>query len=305
MAFSCLAMADVADDIPCQPALLRHEKKSKFMANGLISNGYQSLSKARRLLANDLDSDFMNSLFSEDKIIEVETNPSLMFTSPYLSGKYLLYGLQFSSTQRNQANPEIQMFATDSKLFILQSAYSLNSYIDIGLQLRSQTDNIVKKTFRLVDLGTDNGKNLLKPQTYSRVFAEPGFAVTLNNWRFSVLGAGLIVSGDTKGDFEDTAEAQAGVGYSTTVGDGLLDLYVDYKSLTYLEKPEEKFHSGLRYRYGALSLLGGLDYFGVSGGVLFSIEKLYSGIIYSTSQVPWRPSEEYAQTTYIELGWQL
>lgn len=306
MAFSCLALDAIPDDLPCQPALLQLERKSRFVASGSISNGFQSLTKARRILSNDLDAAFLNDLFTKDQIIEVETNPAMLFASRYLSAKYLLYGLQFYSTQRNQSNPELELFASESKQLIVQSSYPLSSHVFVGLQLRSQQDKVVQKSFRLVDLGTDNGKELLKPAEYSRVFAEPGAIVLWNGFKFSVFGANLAVaSNDSAGLLPERPEAQWGSSYQMPLYSGSLDLTLDYKSLSYTESNDQKLHSGLRYRYGALSLLAGADSWGLSSGILFSIEKLYAGILYSTSQLPWRRAEEYAQTTYIEIGWQL
>ncbi len=305
VAFSCLAWDNIPDDLPCQPAFLPLQKKPRFVANGLISNGYQSFAKARRLLANDIDAEFMNGLFTQDKILEVEANASMHFLSQYVSAKYLLYGLQYYSTQRNQANPQLEMYAAESKQWVVQTGYPISQMFLVGLQLRSQSDKIVNKAFRLTELGTDSGKELLKPKEYSRLLAEPGVALNGSNWKLSVLGANLLVDGDNTEEIEEKPEAQVGASYEFPAFSGKMDLSVDYKSLSYTEDPDQKLHWGARYQYGVLSLLGGVDSWGLSGGLFFSIEKIYSGILYSTSQVPWRKSEEYAQTTYIELGWQL
>jgi hypothetical protein len=257
------------------------------------------------LLSNDLDSEFLSDLFSQDRILEVEANASMHFISQYVSAKYLLYGLQFYSTQRNQSDPQIDMLATESKQWIVQTGYQFSPIVSVGLQLRSQQDKIVRKSFRLADLGTDNGKDLLKPKDYSRLYAEPGIVLGGSDLKLSLLGAGLLVDGETTDDINERGEAQVGASYGFAALSGRVDLSVDYKSLTYTEEDSQKLHWGARYKYGALSLLGGVDAWGVSGGLFFSIEKIYSGILYSTSQVPWRKSEEYAQTTYIELGWQI
>lgn len=304
MAFSCLALPQIPDDLPCQPALLQKEKDPRFAINLPISNGYASTVKARRLLANDLDAEFMDSLFKEDKILEVEGNPSLMFSSRYIAAKYL-YGLQYYSTQRNQANPEIQMQVAESKQFILQSSYAVWSNVYIGGQFRNQQDKMIQKSFRLVDLGTDNGKDLLKPVDYGRLFFEPGIAATVKDTTLSVFGANIQIAGDRERPINDGAEAQFGISQEISILSGTMNIALDYKSLSYSERDDQKVHFGTRYKYGALNLLAGVDSWGLSGGMLFSIEKLYAGILYSTSQIPWRSSSDYANTTYIELGWQL
>lgn len=307
-AFSCLAVTELPDDIPCQPALVRLEKKPRFAANGYISNGYQSLSKARRILSGDLDAELMNSLFAEDQILEVETSASMYFTSSYLAGKYVPYGLQFYSTQRNQANPELEVFAAESKQFVFQTGLNLTRSILLGLQVRSQQNKIVDRAFRLVDLGTDSGKELLKPKESSHFYVEPGAAWVSDAWKFSVLGAGLAVGGSEEDPVRslNRPELQLGASYEARISSSIVDWSLDIRGLDEtVEKDEHKIHGGVRLRYGALSLLGGLDAYGLSGGMLFSIEKVYSGIVYSTSQVPWRVSDEFVQTVYIELGWQL
>lgn len=305
MAFSCLAVPELIDDLNCQPAFLPLEKKSKFSANGSISNGYQSLTKGRRILSNDLDSEFINSLFNENRIIEVEMNPSMFFSSSHLSGKYLLAGFQFYSTQRNQADPVLNVFAAESKHWTLQMGNDYQKWFFYGAQLRVTQDKVVQKSFRLIDLGTDSGKDYLKPTSNSRIFVEPGLGFVFGAWKLSLLGANLRAVDDSEVELPENSELQAGAAYSTDLLSGTLDLSMDYKSLSYQETEDQKFHFGTRFRYGVLNMLGGADYYGVSGGIAFALEKIYSGIMYSSSQVPWRKSDDYAQTVYIEIGWQL
>lgn len=328
LGFSCLTMTDVADDLLCQPAFLPLEKKSRFSANGYISNGYDSLAKGRRILANDLDSDFIASLFRENRVIEVELSPSMLFSSQVFAGKYMLYGFQYYSTQRNQADPILNVFAADSKAWQFQWGKEYGNWFYYGVQLRTSEDTVIKKAFRLVDTGTDAGKNLLKPRKGRRVYLEPGIGfighsgssasekgsdsamgMQGSQWKISLFGANLMVNeyieDNAENFYEDKPELQVGASYSTEMFYGLWDLMLDYKSLESDENADHKFHLGSRYRYGVLNVLGGLDYYGASLGILFYLEKIYSGIMYSTSQVPWRSHDDFVQTVYIQLGWQL
>jgi hypothetical protein len=62
---------------------------------------------------------------------------------------------------------------------------------------------------------------------------------------------------------------------------------------------------GLLFSYGAMNLGFGLDNRGSSFGVFYVLEKINAGILYSTSQVPWNQTDYYAQTVYLQAGWQL
>lgn len=111
---------------------------------------------------------------------------------------------------------------------------------------------------------------------------------------------------DRNSEFRHPTELQAGFGITPTLPIGRLDILIDYKSLNYEESSfEEKLHIGALFRYGAMNLATGLDQNGASFGVFYGLEQINSGILFSTTQLPWKKEDYYAQTVYVQVGWQL
>lgn len=105
-------------------------------------------------------------------------------------------------------------------------------------------------------------------------------------------------------EFQHPTEPEVGLGVSPELPFGKLDLMLDYKSLSYDEN-EEKIHAGILFGFGAMSLGAGVDNYGGSTGIFYSLEQINAGILYSTTQLPWRKDDYYAQTVYVQVGWQL
>lgn len=108
---------------------------------------------------------------------------------------------------------------------------------------------------------------------------------------------------DTK--LQESPELQLGLAYNMPVSYGELILGLDHKSLSYSEEFNEKFRFGTLYKYGSMNLGFSWDKFGYSAGVLYSLKKISSGILYTSTQLGGGGSDAFTQTVYIQLGWTL
>ncbi len=54
-----------------------------------------------------------------------------------------------------------------------------------------------------------------------------------------------------------------------------------------------------------MNLSFGLDNNGVSLGIFYGLEQVHSGILFSTTQLPWKEDDYFAQTVYLQAGWKL
>lgn len=307
LAFACLGLNDVADGLPCNPAMTSKATKGNLKAEGLISNGYNNLAKAKKLLSGDVDQAVVNDLFSDQRVIQVESFADVMFTSKFMNSRFTPFSYKFFSVVRNDANPDVELFAVDEQDLTIQSGFSFGDF-DIGVELKKTDFKFIRQRFKLLALSTQQGVDAIKPKKQSALFIQPAATYNLPfDWSprvvLQIVNMGVV---DEKYDeFRHPVEAQFGLGISPPVPYGKLDLLLDYKSLNYEEKADEKIHLGALYKYGVMNLGFGLDANGASLGVYYGLEQINAGILFSTTQLPWREEDYYAQTVYLQVGWQL
>ena len=308
LAHSCLALTKMPDGLPCNPAFVGFDSGARLGAEALMSNGYSTLDKMRKLLAGEVSQDLINALFSEERVLQIEANAEIQFVSKYLNARYTPVTLKYFSTVRNVANPDVELYAVQEDNMTFQGGHRIFADLYGGVQLRRVTRKFVRQRFKLLDLLTEQGKDRLKPKEQSAFYVEPGLAYLFPIAWKPRIGAFLSNSGfeDTHyADLPTNMETQFGFAISPPFWVGTLDLTADYRSMNFEEDETERWRFGALLHYGAMHLGAGVDANGVSSGVYFGIQQINAGIMYSTTRVPWRSEDFYAQTVYLQVGWQI
>ena len=308
VAHACLAMTQMPDSLPCNPALIGLERKAHLGASALLSNGYATLEKMNKLLKGDVNQDLIDALFGNERVLQIEGNVEINFTARYFGAKHTPFNAKYFSVVRNEANPDVDLYAVDERNTVMQLGTKAFSGFSAGVQLRHVERRFVKQRFKLLGLATQAGKDALKPKTETAVYIEPGVSWSFGDewkWRVSgmVANSGFMI--EDQEDIETPVEPQAGISVSPPLGWGRLELDLDYRSMNFEEDVAERLHLGANYLFGAMYVVGGIDYDGVSGGIFHGVEQVNAGIMYSTTQVPWRDSDYFAQTVYLQVGWQI
>jgi hypothetical protein len=310
VAHACLGMALIPDSLPCNPAMVPLIAKPRMAVHGLLSNGSQTLDKMRRLITNQVDAALVNDLFGTSRQLQIEGEAGLSFLSSHFTAEYVPYNGKFFSVVRNEANPEISLSAIEEKRFVMQLGKRIDSLpaLSIGVQASSVERNYIIRNFKLVDLGTQAGKDLLKSRGQKLFLAEPGAVLHLETpvrSRLSVMIANLGWIEESP-ELPMQAEPQVGYTLAPTLPVGEMEIELAYRNLGLRENsPGQRFRLGALYRFGAMNLSGGVDYEGLSAGVNFGLDQVNAGIVYATTQTPWNTSEYYTQTVYVQLGWQI
>ena len=310
MAFACLSMMIVPDGLPCNPAFTPLRKSATLGVEGLISNGYSTLNTMQKILSGTVDQDLINTLTDPQKrVLQIEGNIEIDLMSQYLNARYTPASLKFFSVVRNESYPKIDLYAVQEDNYVFQTGYEFAKGLFGGLQFRSLERKFIKQEFLAGDLGTDAGKQLLTPENQSGMYLEPGIAYIYDSiWkpRVSAMLVNLGVQSGQFNDLKEPLEAQFSLGVTAPLKWGSFDFEVDYRSMTY-EEPTmiERLHWGGFYHLGTMYLSGGVDYNGISGGIYYGLQQINAGIMYSTTQVPWRNEDYYTQTVYVQFGWQI
>lgn len=308
LAHACLTMFVINDSLPCNPANVPFNKNPGLTIQGLLSNGYSTLEKTQRLLKGDTSPDFLNSLFAGQNVLQIEGNAELNFVSSYLNARWTPDSVRMFTVVRNEANPSVEIYAVEEKGFTFQSGLETFKGLYLGLQARVLERKFVRKNFQLVSLATQQGRDALQPKIQKVLYFEPGLTWVIEPTWKPRISTMVMNWGSVSQQYDELpvpTEVQYGIGVSPPIGWGTLDLMLDYRSMSYQEPTEEKFHAGAQYQFGAMSIFGGIDYNGMSAGLFYNIEKINAGIMFSTTELPGKDDDYYAQTVYAELGWQL
>ncbi|MGE3758821.1 MAG: hypothetical protein AB7H97_13760 [Pseudobdellovibrionaceae bacterium] len=286
----------------------KHQKGS-LSAQVLVSNGYNNLSRIQKLMDGELSEAEVNELFAKENTLQIEAQAGIHFASKYLSGRYAPLSYRAFSIVRNEANPDIELYSIKEEDYTFQSGYELFENFYVGAQLRMVKREFIRKRFLLVELGTEAGKDLLKPKKQSAIYVEPSFLWEIEkNWKYRF--AGMVANaGNVSGDKEDLktpAELQLSMGISPPLPYGTLEFSLDYRSLNYEEvEAKERIGLGALYGFGAMYLMGGVDSNGISGGTFYRVEAVNAGVLYSSTKMLGEEKDYYTQTVYVQLGWQI
>jgi hypothetical protein len=308
MAGACLTVSYIPDGIPCNPAMTPLNSKSSLAVEALLSNGYSAIDNIRKLLSGQVTQELVDTLFTKGKIVQIEASADIDFHSKYLNGQFTPVSIKGFSVIRNEANPEVDLYSIEENGYTFQSGYEVYRDLFVGLQIRTLNRKFIKQRFKLAVLGTQAGQDLLKPKTQTVTFFEPGLTYFLGSqWkpRVSLFVANLGTATEKFDEIAEPVEGQIGFGLSPPLDWGDLDLSLEYRSMSYEEDDLQKLRFGAMYRFGSMYLTGGIDSNGISGGVLYRLDNINAGVVYSTTQFMNQEENFYTQTVYVQLGWQL
>jgi hypothetical protein len=309
VAHSCLGLITVSDTLPCNPAFTPFTEKPSVGVQVLLSNGYSALNNAQQLSDGRVTDSLVHSLFNDRQTMQIEANSEVFIKSRYFNFRYSPMAVRAFSVVRNEANPEIQLSVVRESTYTGQTGIGFGENFFAGLQLRMADRRIIRRQFKLVELATQNGRNILVPKDQTVTFIEPAATYFFpSSWRprLTALVANNGFVSQRHSEVPERPQVQFGVGMTPPLPVGQLNVTLDYRSLSFEEASDfEKLHAGLIFKYGAMELMGGLDTFGTSAGTYYSIKDFNAGLVYSTSRWLAENRETFSQTLYIQLGWQI
>lgn len=306
---ACLAIKNIPDSLPCNPANVPFQKVPKLSLEVLLSNGYSALEKVQKIIDEELSDELIDSFFSENNVLQIEANAELDFQTNVFNAKYTPISVRGLSVVRNEANPDVELSLVEESGFVFQTGFQLLDDFYFGTQFRFLERKFIRQRFKLLTLGTAEGKDLLKPKEQTATFIEPGVTWILGKkWqpRVSAFVANLGSVSEQFDELPTPIDFQFALAISPPLQWGQMDLTVEYKSLTFEEASDlEKIRVGAAYNFGALNLMGGVDANGLSGGVFFAMEQVDAGVLFTTTKLTNKDNDYFTQTVYVQLGWRI
>ena len=308
VAHACLGLIEVPDGPPCNPAFVPLQARARLGAEFLLSNGYPALQKMQQLLRGDIDQNLVDTLFSNQRVLQIEGNAELNFYSKFLVSRYAPVSVKFFSVVRNEANPLIDLYAVQDQSMLLQTGYKIGYGFSVGAQARQIQRKFIRRQFKLLDVATQTGRDRLKPKEQSLLYFEPSLGYKSSTTWPLTAGLMLVNLGTASvvyDELNEESQVQAGIALGAPIPYGQFRVMVDYKNLAPNEQESEKFRVGAMYSFGAMNLGAGADYNGLSWGLYYGVQQIHAGIMYSTTSTPWTNSDFYTQTVYLQVGWEI
>lgn len=308
MAHSCLALKVLPDGLPCNPAMTVFADRKTFRAQGLLSDGYNSVKNLKQVVDGEVTQEMVDGFFSRERVIQIEASTDLMYRSQDMNIQLTPMALRGYSEIRNEANPDIDLFTTEEKGLRFQSGYQFSEEFLFGFQVRALNRKVVRRHFQLFELGTEAGQDLLSPVNQSILFLEPGATFLMGEaWspRLSVMIANLGYTSRPTSQVPASVEPQIAFGITPPSDEGQLDLTLEYSSLSFHEKGSEKLHLGALYKINEFYYSAGIDSHGTSAGIHYEHRHIHGGLIFSTTRTLRERETFDSHNLYFQLGIQI
>lgn len=171
---SCFALDVAADSIPCNPAFVAKEKARRFNSNLFWGNSISYLKEATDLSQGTANETTIQNLFTRHEDNELQSQIELGYWHETFSWSVTPARVNYNSTFRNQALPEISLYASLEESAQIQLGSYLSDDWSFGVQLRYVHRRFVASQFFLTDVLLPDGKKWIEPKQQHLVFLEPG-----------------------------------------------------------------------------------------------------------------------------------
>jgi len=171
---SCYALDVAADVLPCNPAFIAKERKSRINANLSFGNNVSYLKEAMDLSQGRANEESIQKLFSQHEDNELQTQIELGYVQETFGWSVTPALVNYSTSFYNQALPKISLYAALEEVAKLQFGSYLSDDWSYGVQLRYVHRRFVASQFYLTDALVPDGRYLFEPRQQYLFFIEPG-----------------------------------------------------------------------------------------------------------------------------------
>lgn len=300
LASACLTI-QIDGQTPCNPAIIL-DKESSLNFVLISSNGYQNLSKVSSLFSNEINSEFLDAILGDNTVLQYEGGIELQLISSNFRFSYTPLYMNYLSVTSNRINPTVNIIAHQNSLAKIQYAHSLNTNVQLGIQTRWIDGKVIQKDVPLLELATEEGKNLMSPDNYKAFLIEPSAIYNHSDQIKSTVMISYLGWKSEPYKIFPSPAFDLGISHTSQFEYADLQIEIARKTLIYNENENHKYKLGAQVLMGSMTLASGVDYYGLSFGTYYKIKNLNTGVSYSTTKVPWRSDDVYADTVYLQLG---
>lgn len=307
LGYTCFAFDVGADVLPCNPAFMAKERKRVFKSNVFFGNNVSYAQEVVDLVKGNADQGTVKKLFEERESSELEANVEAGFLAETFAISYSPARINYYTLFRNQALPEVTVFASQEEATKLQLASYIEKNMYLGLQMRYVHRKFIASNFFLTDALAENGKDLFRSQEQNILYFEPSFLYSRNDIAYlpevslSLVNLGLY---DEKfEEYPSSPQVHLSGSIQPVVAYGNLGLGGDIFWDQSVKSALEPLTLGAFYRFGVLKLFGSLAEHNNGVGFQVIYENFNLGLTYSYRQIKDALGEQFSyRRVYMQLG---
>ena len=262
---SCYAFDISSNTLPCNPAFIGKEKSRRFNASIFLGNNVSYLDEATDLSRGHADEFSIQKLFQRHEDDELQTQIELGHIQEKFGWSVTPMQVNYSTTFRNQALPQISLYASLEETAKMQFGGYLGDDWSFGIQLRYLQRRFVASQFYLTDALVPEGRALFEPRKQSSLFVEPAILYTPEahdlNPEFTVFIANSGYVDKSYSELPVIPEYHFTVSINPELTYGKFSLGVDVNFNKDIQNSVSPMTLGSYYEYGILRLFGSVARF--------------------------------------------
>lgn len=193
MGQTCYAFDLPSDTLPCNPAFMARERERQFKANLYFGNNIRYAKEASDLLQGSANDQTIQNLFSQRESSELETAADIAFLTETMGFAIQPVRLNYYTLFRNQALPEVTLFASREESLRAQFASYMDHDLYWGVQFRYAHRKYIAQDFFLTDALAQDGSKIFEPEEQNALYVEPSLLYANDeHWLRPQMSASLV-----------------------------------------------------------------------------------------------------------------
>lgn len=301
---TCLTQLGVQDGVPCAASLLALVKRPRFVATGLVGNGYEAAKTTNDVLYKPMSKSELEGLFEKKNQLAADGSFRLTFLAPSFAAEFAPYQASLRGVIRNASYPIIGVHAVNEKRLLLSWGHEFGNNILVGTHMRFFQRRLVHEEIQMFQAVTSSG-TLIKPQEQNGMAFDPSVTWWFDNpWQLrTTLAVENLGWVDRKVSLLPSGpQVLMGLGAAMPIGLGLLEVGVDGRPNGNQNPNSLPLSFGSNYRIGGLQILAGINQEMVSTGLRFSLRSIDLGVGYSSTRWPSGAADNYQQSLLTQFA---
>jgi hypothetical protein len=256
----CFGFDLSADTLPCNPSFIAMKRDGRLKASIFLGNNVSYTQEASDLLNERASEETIRKLFSEQDRSEFETNLEAGYWGQTWGAAISPLRVNYMTTFRNPALPEITLFASQEESARLQFGTYLGKDLFTGVQLRAVHRKFISKQFFLTDALANEGDRFFETDNQNVLYIEPGllYAPENHDWNpllfLNLVNFGLVDK--TQDAFPMRPQYHIGSSVALDVGLGRWGFGIDVAWDNNVTSALEPVTLASFYEFGILRLMG-------------------------------------------------
>ena len=281
---SCYTMDSVERGLPCNPASVAKERKSRFDADLLMGSHLKYIQEAQDILGGNDSPEAVSKFFSHRDSMQGEASFEASFQTSTWGLGIEPYRFIAVTRMENPALPMVDVTIAQEQSVRAQVATYAGENFYAGVQARYTHVKFIGQYFALTEALTGDRNELFQTRTQDLIYLEPGFLFSWEEqpWKpqISAVLANWGYSSEKTDEYPIQPEGLLGASIKPFVPLGLLELGVQFQINAQTQNARDALRASIAYKLGILHLIASASDYDRSAGFTVSFRSFSSGLSY-------------------------